>query len=275
MKKKILFILLCIIAFTTYVRAADFDYDYDAAYEIVAPGGNFYFSRAIKPTNDIEDYSFTSDFYYYKNYNKESYDKLQALLPNDGKIREVNLWVHSMNEDYSQAELVISISEKVRDTGEYDYEQVSSDQRTVSLTWQKTDPEIKKLADAEATRIAAFMKDDDMLHLKMSDLNFINFLNTISGDMSIFGIDNAIYFVDEYNQYFGNTGFTYLFDAQAGVVNPLLESGWGQLTIVYNGVKYAALEGVGLASNNVIYIPENTENTKEAYLAAAQKRIDY
>lgn len=53
----------------------------------------------------------------------------------------------------------------------------------------------------------------------------------------------------------------------------MYESAFGPMSIFYNGYLYGTKEE-GIYLKRVIYIPQDTENTKEAYVAAAQKRIN-
>lgn len=71
------------------------------------------------------------------------------------------------------------------------------------------------------------------------------------------------------------SNITYYLDTRAGNQDETLmyESAFGPMTIFYNGYAYGTkTEGIYL--KRVIYIPQTTEDTKEAYIQAAQKRIN-
>lgn len=68
---------------------------------------------------------------------------------------------------------------------------------------------------------------------------------------------------------------TYYIDVRAGIQDETLmyESAFGPMSIFYNGYSYGTKEE-GIYLKRVIYIPQDTENTTEAFVAAAQKRIN-
>ena len=53
----------------------------------------------------------------------------------------------------------------------------------------------------------------------------------------------------------------------------MYESAFGPVTVFYNGYAYGTRE-TGIYLQHVIYIPKSTKDTKEAYIEAAQKRIN-
>lgn len=77
------------------------------------------------------------------------------------------------------------------------------------------------------------------------------------------------------NNVTNGSNVTYNLDVRAGNQDETLmfESAFGSMNLFYNGYLYGTKEE-GIYLKRVIYIPEDTEETKEAYIAAAQKRIN-
>lgn len=77
------------------------------------------------------------------------------------------------------------------------------------------------------------------------------------------------------NNVTSGANITYYMDIRGGIQdeNLMFESAFGPMNIFYNGYSYGAKEE-GLYLKRVIYIPQDTEDTKEAFVVAAQKRIN-
>lgn len=77
------------------------------------------------------------------------------------------------------------------------------------------------------------------------------------------------------NNVTSGSNVTYFLDVRAGNQdeNLMYEFAFGPMSVFYNGYSYGTKEEC-LYLKRVIYIPESTENTKEAFVAAAQKRIN-
>ena len=72
------------------------------------------------------------------------------------------------------------------------------------------------------------------------------------------------------------TNISLLLDIKAGIQGKdmMYENAFGPMAFVYNGYVYGMKEQQGIHLKRVIYIPESTLDNKEAYIEAAQKRID-
>lgn len=71
----------------------------------------------------------------------------------------------------------------------------------------------------------------------------------------------------------GNLYFSMVVRAGIQDVTLMFESAFGEMNYYYNGYCYGVKQQ-GLYLKRVIYIPQDTENAKEAYIEAAQKRIN-
>jgi len=109
----------------------------------------------------------------------------------------------------------------------------------------------------------------------VEDLELINYLVRTNYNPMTSGIDvenSVINYSSEIKNYFGN--MTAKLDARAGDGNPLGSEAFGGFVVLYDDTVYGLLEQGGAAKNHVIYIPDETKNTTEAYIKAAQDRIN-
>ncbi|MDD6879436.1 MAG: hypothetical protein PUD59_04345 [bacterium] len=112
---------------------------------------------------------------------------------------------------------------------------------------------------------------------QVDDLSLINYYMT-SAKSELWNPGapgRAIKYVSELNEITEGANVSYGMSVAAGQQDDSLmfEYAYGGLIVFYNGYAYGQKqEGVYL--KRVLYIPQSTENTKEAYVAAAQKRIN-
>ena len=110
-----------------------------------------------------------------------------------------------------------------------------------------------------------------------SDLSLINyFLTSTKSELWNPGASSrAIKFINELNVLTEGTNISYYLDVRAGNQDKdmMYESAFGPVTVFYNGYAYGTRE-TGIYLQHVIYIPKSTKDTKEAYIEAAQKRIN-
>lgn len=110
-----------------------------------------------------------------------------------------------------------------------------------------------------------------------SDLSLINyFLTSTKSELWNPGASSrAIKFINELNVLTEGTNISYYLDVRAGNQDKdmMYESAFGAVTVFYNGYAYGTRE-TGIYLQHVIYIPKSTKDTKEAYIEAAQKRIN-
>ncbi len=85
----------------------------------------------------------------------------------------------------------------------------------------------------------------------------------------------AIKFSDEVIQL--TDGGNYAFQLEVGMGRQgdefMYESAYGEVAVFFNGYAYES-KSQGVHLKRVLYIPEDTEDTPKAYIAAAQKRIN-
>lgn len=273
MKKKILFLLICLVAFATKVNALD----YDKAFEIIAPGGTITM-QAIKPTDDFEADSYITEIYAYSFFHSKEYAQLQSLLTEEErKTKEVILSANYNVDGYEKLTITVNICNKET------WGAIENKNKTVNVKWQDTDPVIKADVDQKLKKLKDLMTIGEEgyknpYYFNLYDLNLINYYankNNNNPYESLGDSYNVYKYSNDMKTVFGDANYSYSLDARAGdLVTIFYGPCFGYLRVLYNNIIYGAVEPAGIKTKNILYIPEDTENTKEAYIAAAQKRID-
>ncbi len=142
----------------------------------------------------------------------------------------------------------------------------------VDVKYTQPDAEIKKNVDD----MVAKMKDastDEWKFYEVEDLYLINYINSVPAT----GVTDpgiALNFAKEFLDDVGGGKFMFGIDTRLGSGGGMFYSAaGGHMIVMYDGAVYATTEG-GVALKCILYVPADTANTPEAYVAAAQKRID-
>lgn len=127
------------------------------------------------------------------------------------------------------------------------------------------------------SRLRNMEMDDVSGWYTLEDLSLINYYltSTKSELWNRSAPGRASKFVKELNDITEGTDLNFYLEVRAGSQDETLmyESAFGPMTVFYGDYAYSFKEA-GLYLKRVIYIPENTADTKEAFVLAAQKRID-
>lgn len=118
------------------------------------------------------------------------------------------------------------------------------------------------------------LKSSDTYYVE--DLSLINYY--LTGDKSELwnsGAPGRALKFSTLNNVTSGSNISYYIDIRLGEQDEglMYESAFGPMNIFYNGYSYGAKEE-WIYLKRVIYIPEDTKDSKEAFVAAAQKRID-
>ncbi len=142
----------------------------------------------------------------------------------------------------------------------------------VDVKYTQPDAEIKKNVDAMVEK----MKDsttDEWKFYEVEDLYLINYFKAVA-ENGVGGPEVAINFAKEFLDDVGGGKFTFGIDTRLGSGGGMFYSAaGGHMIVMYDGAVYATTEG-GVALKCVLYVPADTADTPEAYMAAAQKRIN-
>ena len=109
----------------------------------------------------------------------------------------------------------------------------------------------------------------------VEDLELINYIVSTGYGENNFNIDaenSIINFSSEVKNYLKN--MTAILDTRAGWYESLSSGAFGGFVILHNGTIYGLLNEGGAKKNHILYIPDDTPDTKEDYIKAVQSRID-
>ncbi len=169
------------------------------------------------------------------------------------------LYPHTFSEDFSTCEVV------------YGESTAKEERHTVSLSW-KADTQTKQAVDAILENLP---KGEDMggwyapYIYKVNDLELINYWLTCTEDTD--NINALINYSDEFKKYIGYKNFA--IDIRMGDGDFFYTFAGGIADFKYKGVTYAATN-MEVQADHILYVPDDTANTPEAFLDAAKKRID-
>lgn len=107
----------------------------------------------------------------------------------------------------------------------------------------------------------------------MEDLETINYKYTSPNFGDIDAINAIINYSSEYQNKIGYTNIGTKLDARAGWDDKFSSGCFGYLNLIYDGIVYSYVKIAGVKQNNVLYVPDETKDTTEAYINAALERI--
>ena len=226
--------------------------DEEKLIEKIAPDGKNVTIKAVKPKNDEEVFNYINGV-------------VQAMLDEE----DYDAYMTCDDTDVTKCQIEIA---SVNDNSDF------AKKYDVNVTYiepeknVKVEEQVKKYLDA----LHEFDWSLDSL-ITVTDLGLINYYMT--SDKSELWNPNAANRAIKYSKDIIDitNGSNVSFILRVGMGEQgselMYETAAGEMTILYDGYAYAG-KMQGLYLRKVLYIPESTENTKEAYVAAAQKRID-
>ena len=196
-----------------------------------------------------------------------------------------------LEDRYLESSITVGFK-KLYDTGKFDVsgeDQAGSSKFWVSdstnsrhstsfdVKWEYAtgDSKIKEKIDGYASKF-----DFDFLNIEenlfpLVDLENLNYkYATLKNPNELDVINSIINYTSEIHKYFDNDNINLVLDTRAGWGEDFTTGGFGFLNILYNDIVYAVAEPVGVKQINVIYVPDGTKKTRDAYIAAAKKRIE-
>lgn len=232
-------------------------------------------------TNFIFNFNFdtTNIDNYYKQIVKNGKVKIPAINPNgDGAFAEtaISASLQSMFETeefwltggcYEVGKpCTMHISEK------NDYNK--SKEYQVEYEFVEAVPKIKDKADKFAKKFNYNLETIEKDLFVMEDLETINYKYAVAvhGD-TVDTLNSIINYSSEFQKKLDNSNFSAILDARAGWGDMFTSGGFGYLNLLYNGVIYSYVNAAGVKQNNVIYVPNNTKDTRDAYINTALQRI--
>ncbi len=119
------------------------------------------------------------------------------------------------------------------------------------------------------------INSDYTKRIVVEDLEGLNYLyNTSKLDDNEEILYNILNYSSKIHSLVDNKNIDFLLDVRAGGTDSnFYHMNVGQLNVIFDGVVYDNVGPVGFALTNIIYIPNDTAKTRDAYIAAAKKRI--
>ena len=118
--------------------------------------------------------------------------------------------------------------------------------------------------------------DESRLY-EINDLEIINFMlaGGYSKDPDItIAANSEINYSTTFKQVLGNNNIEGYFYARAGWVDEFSSGSFGDIVLSYNDYMYGMVDAAGFRGSKVIFVDDNTLNTREAMMNAAQERLD-
>lgn len=117
------------------------------------------------------------------------------------------------------------------------------------------------------------IEDSKSTFFYLTDLEYMNYLVNNLSPSSEF--DEMANYSGELKAITNNTNFSIKMESRAGGGNPFFDTRSGITRMYYRDSVYKVwLNEIHVQANHAIYVPEETPDTKDALVAAAQKRVD-
>lgn len=242
-----LFIFIAIFIFgITNVNAAT-EYEENLIYRITPDGKNVTF-KTIKPKNKAESYLILSNV-------------VNNILDEEGYTADV----HCTDDELTKCDITIYKSGVV--------EPIS---KTCDINVTYDLPEENEVVDSILSKIKTANDESDFENFYfISDLNLINLYMTETDIDSIWSQNAArhLKFSKDFIEISNGSDVSFYLETRCGGGGEMYLYAMGETSLFYDNYNYANI-CTGIYLQRVLYIPENTKETPEAYVKAAQKRID-
>lgn len=162
---------------------------------------------------------------------------------------------YGFTEDFSKIELV-------------HYNETGEEKNIIDVIWNY-DTYVQDTAKAFVKNFPE--KWSNYISLEISDLELINYWVYKKADVTVPALAN---YSSEFKTYVEDKNFYFEVQVFGGGYEPFYTTNGGVARLMQGGVAYKYMGGINAYSHHVIYVPQSTENSKEALMAAAQKRID-
>ncbi|MBO5214464.1 MAG: hypothetical protein J6B86_06815 [Clostridia bacterium] len=112
---------------------------------------------------------------------------------------------------------------------------------------------------------------EDRPWFNVTDLELVNYWVNRNADSEV---DSLANYSGELKSILGNSNFLYNVEIRGGADDVFYTERIGSAKLIHDGKVYFASTMIGARAEHAIYVPESTADTKDALIAAAQKRID-
>ena len=210
-------------------------------------------------------------------YDEKYSEEFLSYLNSDGKF-EMNSVLPTTPDDFygyfevlfmSELENGMNFSYVSEDASSFDltinYGEPTQETHTVELVYNYDEDVQEKLV--------AFIESfpEDIEYFNVRDLELINYWLNNAGTEEANTLDS---FSGELKSYLNYNNIKFFVDNRAGADEPFYTERLGVASFMFDDVVYHIDYFLGTRAEHVIYVPDNTENTTEALMKAAQSRID-
>lgn len=109
----------------------------------------------------------------------------------------------------------------------------------------------------------------------VEDLENINYkYNTLKNRDEIQSLNSIVNYSSAIHKMVDNDNINFIFDIRAGDDGDFAKGTIGPMNLLYDGIIYENVDLVGFVQRDVIYVPDETEKTREAFISAAKTRIE-
>jgi len=164
-------------------------------------------------------------------------------------IEKSDLFPENLAEDFSAVDLIIH------------YGKENEEIHRVEIVYN-FDEKVKETVKKYAASIP-----EDLEYFYVNDMELVNYWINGQDD-----VGNLISYSGELKKYLDYKNFK--LDLRMGGYEPFITYASGIADFMYDGVIYAFRDRTGVWANHIIYVPENTGDTKEELISAVQKRIE-
>ena len=210
-------------------------------------------------------------------YDEKYSEEFLGYLNSDGKF-EMNSVLPTTPDDFygyfevlfmSELENGMNFSYISEDASSFDltinYGEPTQETHTVDLVYNYDEDVQEKLVGF----IENFPEDIECFNVR--DLEIINYWLNNAGTEEANTLDS---FSGELKSYLKYNNIKFFVDNRAGADEPFCTERLGVASFMFDDVVYHIDYFLGTRAEHVIYVPDNTENSTEALLKAAQSRID-
>lgn len=244
-----------------------------------------------KYTSDDRDIYFDNTrFNFNKNFNFTEMDAIYNSMLKDGKVKVASV---DPLDDSMFAETAITAALSKYDTDKYRivggcyeknkcivniFDKVKAyKEKTYETTFEFATPnsKIKNRLDGYAKTFVVDNQNIEEHLFLMEDLETINYKYAFpSFGEWIDSINAIINYSSEFQNKIGYMNIGTKLDVRAGWDDQFTSGCFGFLNLLFDGVIYSYVDTTGVKQNNVLYVPDETENTREAYIKAALDRVN-
>ena len=240
--------------------------------------------------DDRDIYFDNTRFNFNKNFDFTEMDAIYNSMLKDGKVKVASV---DPLDDSMFAETAITAALSKYDTDKYRivggchekntcginiYDKVKTyRKKTYETTFEFATPnsKIKNRLDGYAKTFVVDNQNIEEHLFLMEDLETINYKYAFpSFGEWIDSINAIINYSSEFQNKIGYMNIGTKLDVRAGWDDQFTSGCFGFLNLLFDGVIYSYVDTTGVKQNNVLYVPDETENTRDAYIKAALDRVN-